>query len=307
MRVTAVCLVLFFAAQVAFAAVDSTLISLAPPSSTVLTGIDVQRAASSSSGTLMLQKTIDDQDLATLLSSIGLDVRRDLRHLLLVELGQEPVSEAQTAVIASGSFDPARLTSAARKRGASVKRYRGLTVVEQRQGTTTSAVAFSRPGVLVTGDLATVQAVLASEAHAGNIDAVLRDEVNQIGPGNDVWFATTLSGSLLAERVADALPSQLRSSGALDRISRCAGGLQFGPSDEVILDLVARSPGDARLLSGVLRVAGTLAHLQLGGTAGLVLAGSVLSSMQVSVEGSTVHAVSTVPDELVERALTSSN
>lgn len=255
----------------------------------------------------MLQKIVDDQGLAKLVSSIGMNVRRDLRHLLLVGLGQQPTSESQTVVIAHGMFDPARLMSVARLRGAFVKRYGGFTMVVQGAGMTASAVAFPRPGVLVMGDLATVQAVLASEAHTGNIDVVLRDEVNQISPRNDVWFATTLSGSFLADAASDALPSQLRSSGALERISRSAGGLQFGPNDKVTLDLFARSPGDARLLSGVLRVAGTLARLQFGADAGLVLAETVLSSMQISVERSTVHALSTVPDGQVERALTSSN
>jgi hypothetical protein len=255
----------------------------------------------------MLQKIIDDQGLAKLVSSIGLNVRRDLRHLLLVGLGQQPTSESQSVVIAHGTFDSARLTAAGRSGRAPVTRYAGVTVLVQGAGRTASAVAFPRPGVLVMGDLATVQTVLASEAHSANSDAVLRDEVNQIGPGNDVWFATTLSGSFLAQAAGDALPSQLRTSGVLERISRSAGGLQFGQNDKVLLNLIARSPGDARLLSRVLRVAGTLARLQFGGDAGFVLAETVLSSMQISVERSTVHTVSTVPDGQVERALTSSN
>ena len=157
------------------------------------------------------------------------------------------------------------------------------------------------------GNLRTVQAVLASGAHRGNIDAVLRDQVSQIGPRNDVWFATTLSGSFLADTAGDALPSQVRTSGALERISRSAGGLQFGQSDKVVLNLIARSPSDARLLSDVLRVAAAIARLQLRGNGGLVLAATVLTSIQLSVEHSTVHFVSTVPDAQLERALISPN
>lgn len=76
--------------------------------------------------------------------------------------------------------------------------------------------------------------------------------------------------------------------------------------NKVVLNLIARSPSDARLLSGVLRVAATIARLQFRGN-GLVLAETVLTSMQLSVEHSTVHVVSTVPDAQLERALISPN
>src|SRR5690348_12841289 len=131
MRLSLIWLVSIFAAQIAFAAVDSTVISLAPPSTTVLTGIDVQRAGISRSGSVMLQKAIDEQRLAKSVSFIGLNVRRDLRHLLWVGLGQQPTWKSETAVIAHGTFDPSRLTSAARMRGASLKRYGGVTVAVQ--------------------------------------------------------------------------------------------------------------------------------------------------------------------------------
>lgn len=307
MRAFAILLVFVFAAQAAFAAIDSTLTSLAPSSSTLLTGIDVQRAGASGSGNRMLERVIDDQGVAKLVSSIGLNLRRDLRHLLLVGVGQQPTSESQTVVIANGTFDPARLMSAGRLRGVSVKRFSGFVAVTQGTGVTAPAVAFPRSGVLVMGNLRMVQTVLTSRAHRGNIDAVLRDQVSQIGPENDVWFATTLSGSFLADAAGDALPSQVRTSGALERISRSAGGLQFGPSDKVVLNLVARSPTDARLLSGVLGVAATIARLQLRGNSGLVLAETVLTSMQLSVDDSTVHLVSTLPDAQLERALISPN
>ena len=86
----------------------------------------------------------------------------------------------------------------------------------------------------------------------------------------------------------NSMPSALRNSGALDRISRSSGGLHFGANDTVTIDLVARSPSDARLISGVLRVAGKLAHLQFGGKPDLVLAESILSSIRVAVNGTQV-------------------
>jgi hypothetical protein len=176
----------------------------------------------------------------------------------------------------------------------------------QPTGKAAAAIAFPQQGILVMGDLATVCAVIAHRSPS-KLDPTLREQVDRIGPSNDVWFATVLSGSFLAQQLGDALPWPLRNSEALQKISRSAGGLQFGPSDKLTLDLVARSPGDARLIADVLHLGGSLAHLQIGGNAGLLLAEGVLRSMHAVSEGLKVHASSVMPDEQLERALASSN
>lgn len=305
MRLFALSLVvLVFAADPALAATDGKLLSLAPPSSTVLAGIDVQRAAASRSGNVMLQQTFDGQGLTKLVAAAGLNVRRDLTQILLIGTGQQIDADSRYSLLARGTYNPARLTAAAESRGASIRRYGAVTVISIGTGKAASALAFLRPGVLLLGDPANVHTVLASAARPGHIDPTLRDQADRIGTRNDIWYATTLSGSFLVQQAGDALPPPLRNSGVLDRISRSSGGLQFGASDTMTIDLVASSPGDARLLSDALRVAGRLARLQFGGSAELVLAGSVLSSMRVAVDGSAVHTTATVPDEQLERALT---
>jgi hypothetical protein len=297
--------VLLFAAHLTFAAAESTLLSLAPPSSTVLSGIDVQRAAASRSGNAIVQQTIDGQGLTKLVAAVGLDVRRNVTQMLLIGTGQHLNAESRYALLARGTYNPDRLIAAAKSHGASISRYGAVTVASVGTGEAQSAVAFLRPGVLVLGNPANVRTVLASGARAGGIDPMLRDQVDRISPGNDVWYATSLSGSFLARQVGEALPPALGNSEVLDRISRSSGGLQFGTSDKVTLDLVAGSPGDARLLSDALRLAGRLARFDFSGSASLVLAETVLSSMRVEVEGSLVHATSTVPDEQLQRALSS--
>ncbi len=301
----AVCILV--ALHTAVAAVDGALISIAPPSSTVLVGIDAQRAVASRSGNAILWQTIEAQGLVRLLAAVGLNAHRDIRQMLLAGTGQHSDAALQYAVLAEGNYNPVRLIAAGKLKGALVRRYGAVTVIALGTGNTASAVAFLKPGFLVMGNLVTVQNMLASETHSHlrGIDPTLRSQINRIGPGNDVWYATTLSGSFLGQQVADALPSELRHSRALEAISRSSGGLQFGSTDKISLDLVASSPGNARLLSDVLQVAGRVARLKFGSDAGLVLAANVLSSMQVSLEASTVHCISEVPDEPLERALTS--
>lgn len=296
---------LLFASQIAFAGVDGALVSLAPPSSTLLTGINVQQAVHSPSGSTMLRQIMEGQGLVKIIADVGLDVHRDISQILLVGIGQQLRPDSRYAVVARGTYNPTRLIAAGQLRGASVRRFGVVSMIVQRNGNAASAIAFARPGVLVMGDVAKVESILAPGADHGDIDPTLRGEVDQIAPANDVWYATTLSGSFLSRQVGNSLPSALRNSGALDRISRSSGGLHFGADDTVTLVLVANSPGDARLISGVLRVAGKLAHLNLGGKPDLVLAESILSSMRVAVNGTNVHANSAVSDEQLERALNS--
>jgi hypothetical protein len=298
---------LLLGSQSALASVDYALLSIVPPSATVIAGIDVRRAVTSRSGTYMLEQTVADQQFAGLVSATGLNVRRDVRQMLLVGTGRQSTTDSPHAVIAHGTFDPARLIAAGQLRGASIRRYRAFAILVQGTGKAVEAIAFPSAEFLVMGDLATVEAVLASGGQSGGINPVLRGQVNRIGPGNDVWFATALSGAYLVQQLGDALPEQLRTSDVLERISRSSGGLQFSQTDKLTLDLVAHSPGDARFLSGLLQLAGSLGHLQIGGNAGLALAESVLSSMQVGSQGSTVHAASAVPDAQLERALKSSS
>jgi len=304
MRVLFLCLVFLLATSITgFASIDGPLLAIAPPSSTVLAGIDVGRMAASRSGKYLLEQALADQDIAKLITMTGLNVRRDVQHILLVGMGSQSAPDSQHAAIVHGTFDSARLTSAGRARGASTTRYRGVTLLVQRSRNSASVVAFPRAGLLITGDLATVQTIIAFRPASDSLNPTLREQVKRIGSANDIWFATLLSGSFLGQQAGDALVPQLRNSEVLERISRSSGGLRFDQRDELTLDLIARSSGDARFISGLLRVASSLAHLQIGGNTGFSLAETALRSMQISVEGATVHAISAMPDEQLERAL----
>jgi len=291
--------------QPASAAVDDTLLSMAPASSMLLAGIDVTRASSSRSGKYVLEQTLADEDIAKVITTTGLDVHRNVQHILLVGLGRQAVPDAQHAAILRGTFDSVQLIAAARRRGVTLTPYRSFNLLVRHDGKAASALVFPRAGVLISGDLATVETILGSHTASDNANPTLREQVNRAGPANDIWFATLLSGSFLAQQTGDALTPQLRKAEVLDRISRSSGGLRFGQSDRLTLDLIARSPFDARVLSGLLHVAGSLAHLQTGGNVGLSLTEIVLRSIEIEVEGSTVHATSAIPDEELERALTS--
>lgn len=296
---------LVISSQVMFPATDPVLLSIAPATSKVLAGLDVGRAMNSGVGNYMLQQTINDPSVAKLSNEIGLNVRHDVRQILLAGLEPPWGPEGIYVVIADGTFDPTRLMATGQSRGASIKRFRHMSILVAANVKEPVGVAFPQPGVLVMGNLALVEAVLQSRGSTVGIDPAFREMVNRISRANDFWFATVLPGSFLIQQVGDGLPPQLRNTGALDRISESSGGLQFGQNDRITLNLTTRSMGDAQLVSGVLHLAGSFAQLQIGENDGLALARDAFSSMQVTTEGTSVHATSVMSDAQLERALAS--
>jgi hypothetical protein len=290
----------------AIASLDNNLVAMAPPQSTVLVGIDVGRASSSDSGNYVLRQVITDPGFARIANFVRLNVGRDVKQILTIGVGQQSAPDAPYAVVAQGSFDPARLVAAGQTRGATVQRFRGYSVLVASGGNGETGLAFPQSGFLVMGDLATVEAVLSSIG-SGGPSALLRQQIEQIGPANDLWYATVLSGPFLVRQMGDALPEQLRNSGLWDRIKRSDGGLRFGHTDQITANLVASSPADAGLISGLLHVAGGLSRLPVGGDPNTALAESVLRSMQVTAEGSVVSLTAGMPDAELARTIASAN
>lgn len=282
-----------------FAAVDDTLLSVSPSTATVLTGIDVQKAAASGSGAQMLHQVLDDEDVARWASICHFNARREIRQLLLVEMTRRPGPDSPHVVLARAGVGNGSLIAGARSGGAVLRTMEGTPVLVYGK----NALALPRPGVLMIGDLPSVTAALQHSHAPGGLDPLLREEVAAVAPANDVWYATILSGAFLGEEAGDALPAQLRNSDALQRISRSSGGLRFGDRDSFVIYLLEDTASDARSMLYVLRLAGGFAQLQLGGSPGFVLAENVLRSMRVTTSGATLELTSEIDDSQIANAL----
>jgi hypothetical protein len=92
----------------------------------------------------------------------------------------------------------------------------------------------------------------------------------------------------------------------LQSILQSSGGMQFGDTVMVSLDLIARSPEDARSLSDLLHFAGNLAQMHAGaGNPQASFAATALNAIQVSTDGANVHATVALPEAQLEAALAS--
>jgi hypothetical protein len=95
----------------------------------------------------------------------------------------------------------------------------------------------------------------------------------------------------------------LQGSEALQSILESSGGVQFGETVTLSLDLTARSPEDARSVSDLLHFAGNLAQMHSGGDARASFAASALNTMQVTTDGPLVQATVAVPESQLEQIL----
>jgi hypothetical protein len=299
-----------FVGQAAFASVDTGLLAMAPPESTLLVGIDVNRISSSPFGTFVLGQLQNDRDMGQFITMMGFDPRHDVQSILVAGLGRQTAGDSRYVVLARGSFDVARLGAMAQSNGSVSTQYHGTTVLVQHQGKNSTGLAFPQAGVVVFGDLATVHSVLAPDSvpvgSSMTLDPMLTEQANRVGAGNDLWFATLLSGGFIDNQISGVAP-QLKGSEALQSILQSAGGVQFGDNVAVSLDLTARSPEDARSLSDLLHFAANIAqmHRSNGGDPTAAFAVAALNRMQVNANGSHVQAVVALPESQLEAAMQS--
>jgi hypothetical protein len=313
MRSFPVCLVLAVTGcALAQASVDRDLLAMAPPETTLLTGIDVTRAQESPFGAYLLrQMRTDDDHFKEFMGATGFDPRRDLQEVLFVGLAEKNGQDSRFAIFARGNFDQARIQSAAEAKGATVTMIDGVTVllIKKHGESGQKALAFPQPGIAVLGDVATIREALSPGGTGGALDTQLLDQVNRVGVNNDLWFATLMSGAFLNHELGNAattpgMANGMANSAALQSILKSAGGLQFGDTVAMSLDLVTRSPEDAKSVTDLLRFAGNLMQMQQNNPRANAAA-SALSSMQVETTGSNVHASLGITEQQLELLLQS--
>ena len=291
-----------FTAATAFASVQSDLMALAPAGTTLLTGIDVTRTVSSPFGLYMLnQMRGDDRRLQEFIAATGFDPTRDLQQMLVAGVAGKSGPNSRFAILAQGIFDEARIHSTVVAKGGTVSTINGTQtlLIQKRHGDGTVALAFPRPGLAVLADPQTMEEVLSSN-RSQTLDAQLIDQVNHVGAENDIWFATLMSGSFLGRELGNAAPGDVANGGALKSILRSSGGMQFGNTVAMSLDLFTRSPDDARSVTDLLRFVSNFVQMQQNNPRASAAA-LALSGMQVQTEGSTVHAFLNMNEQQLEQ------
>ncbi len=291
--------VLLFAAATAAAAVDPALLALVMPGAKVLSGIQVDQAIASPFGQYVLsQMQNSDKGLDQFVAVTGFDPRRDLREVLVASDGTRNTG----LVLGRGTFDPAKITAAAKSSGAITEEYKGVTLVRGEGKSSNGVVAFLDNSTAVMGDRDSVVAAIDRRGGAGP-SADLSAKANAASANNQAWFVTLAPlTEFLAGKVKDPNLNSAMQGNMLQAIQQASGGIRFGGADVTISgEAVTRSEKDASALVDVMKFLAGLVQLNRDQNPGAAKAATLLDTAKFSFDGNVFHLSMVIPEDQVEK------
>jgi hypothetical protein len=221
-------------------AADARLLALVDPQAKMVAGIHAERVKASNIGQMMVRKiTVDDQDFTRFIQETGFDPRYDVSEIVFAST---PLSSGnETGLVACrGTFQPARILSAARSRGGSASFYKGVELWTNDQGRESLAILDNT--IAVFGNTTWVKTAIDRRAGTVGLTADLVGRINALSATNDMWFYS-----------AAAFPKSNgnRSGINIDSIEQFWGGMKFGQLVSVRVEAFARSSQDAQALVDV--------------------------------------------------------
>lgn len=289
-------------AVAASAAVDPALLNLIMPDATVISGIQVENSRTSTFGRYVLsQMQADDEGLTKFIQETGFDPRRDLSEIVVAT---GPKADATDVLVAGrGVFNPAKIMAAARTAGAQTLNYRGIDLLtHERQ--TQGALAFIDASTAVMGSLDRVKgAIDRSRAPGPPLPAETAARAQRLSLENDAWFMTTGSlADFFAGKIADPNLGGVMQGNLLQAVLQASGGIKFGQDMIVVSgEALTRSDKDATALADVVRFIAGLVQLQKDGDENVKKVASLLDTMKLSTEASTMKITLSIPEAMMER------
>lgn len=307
----------------AFASVDTALLALLPPGAKLVSGVDFERARSSQFGQFLTGRmNLNDQGLQQFVAETGFDPRHDIQEIMFASPGpsDEGASKSRFAILARGTFDQARLTSAAKSKGITAQPYGGTSLfIDKSQHDGPSAFAFLGDGVGVMGDVETVKQIISNRGTPTVPDAALQAEINKVGTENDAWFVSFLSGGFLAHRLSAEVNGESDHGGgdagkrgggipqaqALQSVVQSSGGIQFGSTIRLSFDAITRSAQDATSLADVVRFFASMIQMSRQKDPRAGIAASAFDNMNLSTEQNAMHLSLSLPEKSLEELVNS--
>jgi hypothetical protein len=296
------CALLFAASFSAPAAVDSSLLALAPPGVKIIGAIDIGRARNSPFGQFLLShmKT-DDVHYQEFVGQTGFDPRRDLQSIVVASTasGMDQAS-ARFAILARGNFDQNHIRAAALAKASAVVSYQGVELMVSQSGRQQTGFAFLDDGVAVMADLATLREIIANRGTPSVLDAPLQQQISNVG-NYDAWWASETSGSFIADQLSQQTKQPMRQAQALQSIVGASGGILFGDPVQFSFDVTTRSPKDAASLADVIRFVASMAQMQRQNDARADVLASALDNMTLAANGDSLHLAISMPEKNLEQ------
>ena len=284
-------------------AADQQPVNLLMPDAKVVAGINVDQAKNSPFGQFMLSRMQAGEDgLGKLTGATGFDPRRDLREILMGTVGQPG---QKGLVLARGTFDAARILDAAHTAGQTVENYKGVDILTGKEDSTTHALAFLDGSIAIAGDLDNVHGAIDRRSGNNSLNPALAAKVGLLSNSLDAWSVSTVPMAALAnEKLPDTKLNGLLNSDVLKNVTQTSGGIKFGAMIQFSAEAVARSDKDATALADVVRFLGNMVQANAP-TASAAAVTSLIQSLDVKTDGSTVKLALAIPEDQLEKLMQS--
>jgi hypothetical protein len=282
-------------------AADQQLVNLLMPDAKVVAGVNVDQAKNSPFGQFMLSRIQAGEDgLGKLTGATGFDPRRDLREILMGTVGQPG---QQGLVLARGTFDTTRILDAARGAGQTVENYKGVDILTGKEDATTHALAFLDGSIAIAGDLDNVHGAIDRRSGNNPLDPALTAKIGLLSTSLDAWSVSTVPMAALAnQKLPNTNLNGLLSSDVLKAVTQTSGGIKFGAIIQFSAEAVARSSQDAIALADVVRFLGNMVQSNAP-TASAAAVTSLIQSLDVKTDGSTVKLALAIPEDQIEKLM----
>jgi len=289
-------------AAISSAAVDPALLNMVPPDAKIISGIQVDQSKASKFGQYVLgQMTSDNAGMKQFIADTGFDPRRDLNEIVVATTG---TTEApQFVVVGRGVFNPSRILTAAQANGAEVTSYNGIQLLSHADAKSDNAIGFIDAGTAVMGTTAAVKAAIDRRGSATKLDAATLNKVRDLSNANDAWFLSTVPVTdFLAGKMGGTDMGQAMGGNLFQSIKAASGGVKFTTNAITISgEAVTRSDQDATALADVIRFVAGLVQQSKDNSEQAKQAASLLSTLQLSTQSSTLKLSLSIPEDVAEK------
>ncbi|HUA17812.1 MAG TPA: hypothetical protein VMU80_12560 [Bryobacteraceae bacterium] len=292
----------------AVSAADPSLMRLVMPDAKVLAGLQVNQAKNSLFGEYVLAHMQgNDAGFQKFVAQTGFDPRTDVSEIVMASDSAPNSTDRSWLIVAHGSFNTAKITTAAQADGATLTNYKGLSILvhsEPSHPSIQNAVTFLDSSTAAVGDVASVEAAIDRQSGAAPSGPIF-DQAQQVSSKYDFWFVSQIPLSQFANTIPNANGNTAINQNILAGISQASGGISFGETVTITTQAVERSNQDAQSLASVVQFFASLMQMNSQKNPQAAQMAALLSNLQTSAAGNVTTISLAVPEQQLEQMLDS--
>lgn len=292
----------------AFAA-DPALLQMVLPTSQVVAGLEVNQAKSSLFGQYVLSHlSVNDNKLQQFASQTGFDPTKDVSEIVVASNWKPNTPDNQWLVLADGTFNVAKIMTAAQANGGVPSVYQGVNLMTHAASSSSqvaTGIAFLGTTTALAGDVTSLKAAIDRKQSNAPTDSSVFTKAQQVSANNDFWFVTLVPLSNFAGAIPDSNLSGAMQGNLFAAINQASGGIRFGDTVTISAEAVTRSEKDAQALVDVVKFFAGLVQLNRQNDPAAGQVATLLDTLQATASGATTTISLAIPEQQIEQLLNS--